>query len=106
MKHAKRGISQIIIMAFGIGILILVTVVGLVVDKIQTEAAKKEAAAMKKAMITPTPFPTDIPTPTNTRAPTPTIRISSPSATLAPVASASATVSSTVKPSASPTVAP
>ena len=106
MKHAKRGISQIIIMAFGIGILILVTVVGLVMDKIQTEAAKKEAAELKKAMITPTPFPTETPFPTSTRMPIPTVKISSPSATLAPVATVSATISSTVKPSATPTIAP
>ena len=93
-------------MAFGIGILILVTVVGLVMDKIQTEAAKKEAAELKKAMITPTPFPTATPFLVSTRMPIPTVKISSPSATLAPVATVSATISSTVKPSVSPTIAP
>ncbi len=72
----------------------------------QTEAAKKEAAELKKAMITPTPFPTETPFPTSTRMPIPTMKISSPSATLAPVATVSATISSTVKPSATPTIAP
>ena len=103
MKRVHKGISEIVIMVSGVGLLILVTVVGLTVNKMQAEAAKKEEVELKKAMITPTPLPTATPFPTSTRMPTPT-KISSPSATLTPVASASATVSSTTKPTNTPTV--
>jgi len=106
MKTAlERILKGIAFPLAGIGVLILCTIIGLVVDKSLAEKAKKEEAALKKAMITPTSIPTETPKPTSVVSPTPTAKISSMSAILVE-STASATVSPTVKITSTPTVKP
>lgn len=109
MTYEKRGVTEITYVVAGIVFLVIVAIIGIIANQQLEKKAKQQEAIQKKLFVTPTPLPTTTPIPTNTRAPTqiptPTIRISSPSATIAvpTVSTKSATLTPTKSTTPSPT---